>query len=122
MISYVMVGTNDLPKATLFFAPLMDILGAEKVHEGDRFVGWGWGIGTPMFIVCLPYDTHPASVGNGCMLSFDAGSKEKVDQLHTKALELGGTSEGDPGLRGEKLYVAYFRDLDGNKFNCICYL
>ena len=62
MISYVMVGTNDLPRATLFFAPLMDMLGAQKVHEGD------------------------------------------------------------PGLRGEKLYVAYFRDLDGNKFNAICYL
>jgi predicted lactoylglutathione lyase len=56
------------------------------------------------------------------MVSFDVGSKEKVDSLYAKALALGGTSEGPPGPRGETLYAAYFRDLDGNKFNFICYL
>ena len=39
--------------------------------------------------------------------------------LHAKALELGGSCEGPPGLRGEEgpmaFYGAYFRDLDGNK-------
>ena len=33
-----------------------------------------------------------------------------------------GTNEGEPGLRGEDMYVAYGRDLDGNKFNFIHYL
>ena len=39
---------------------------------------------------------------------------------HAKALELGGTDEGAPGVRGpegdQAFYGAYFRDLDGNKF------
>ena len=56
------------------------------------------------------------------MVSFGADCKDKVDSLYAKALALGGTSEGEPGLRGETLYAAYFRDLDGNKFNFICYL
>jgi predicted lactoylglutathione lyase len=56
------------------------------------------------------------------MVSFTTDSKEKVDSLYAKPLKLGGTSEGEPGLRGETLYAAYFRDPDGNKFNFICYL
>ena len=122
MISYVMVGTNDLPRAVRYFGPLMEDMGATKVSETDRLGAWGWGIGTPMFIVGIPYDKNGATVGNGCMVSFSTDSKEKVDRLHAKALKLGGTSEGEPGLRGDSLYVAYFRDPDGNKFNFICYL
>ena len=45
---------------------------------------------------------------------------DKVDAVHAKALELGGTDEGAPGPRGEQIYAGYFRDLDGNKFNAFC--
>ena len=75
-----------------------------------------------MFIVANPYDKNAATVGNGSMVSFGVESKEKVDSLYAKAIKLGGTSEGGPGLRGETLYAAYFRDLDDNKYNFICYL
>ena len=122
MISYLMAGTNDLARAVRFFGVLMDDMGASKVYESESSAGWGWGIGTPMFIVSKPYDKNAATVGNGSMVSFDVESKEKVDNLYAKVLELGGSSEGAPGLRGDTLYAAYFRDLDGNKFNFICYL
>jgi len=122
MISYLMVGTNDLARAVNYFGVLMEAMGAAKVYQSEASAGWGWGIGTPMFIVANPYDKKAATVGNGSMVSFAVDSKEKVDSLYAKALELGGTSEGGPGLRGETLYAAYFRDLDGNKFNFICYL
>jgi predicted lactoylglutathione lyase len=46
-------------------------------------------------------------------------TRDKVDALYAKAIELGGTDEGPPGLRGDEgdqaFYGAYFRDLDGNK-------
>jgi predicted lactoylglutathione lyase len=47
-----------------------------------------------------------------------------VDRIHKKALELGGTDEGKPGLRaegGDGFYAAYFRDPDGNKLDVFCY-
>jgi hypothetical protein len=122
MISYLMVGTNDLPRAVKYFDSLMSEMGASKVYETGTSAGWGWGVGTPMFIVGTPFDKDAATVGNGSMVSFGVESTEKINSLHAKALELGGISEGAPGLRGEKLYAAYFRDLDGNKFNFICYL
>ncbi|MDB5685560.1 MAG: glyoxalase-like domain protein, partial [Rhizorhabdus sp.] len=40
------------------------------------------------------------------------------DTFHAKALELGGSCEGAPGLRGPaeaNAYMSYVRDLDGNK-------
>ena len=50
------------------------------------------------------------------MISFAAPDRATMNAVHAKALELGGTSEGEPGPRGDSgLYAAYFRDLDGNK-------
>ncbi|MDX2159520.1 MAG: hypothetical protein SFW09_23690 [Hyphomicrobiaceae bacterium] len=53
------------------------------------------------------------------MVAFAAGSRANVDAIHAKALALGGSDEGKPGLRGpdgpQAFYGAYFRDLDGNK-------
>ena len=39
----------------------------------------------------------------------------ELDPQDEKALELGGTCEGEPGPRGNFGEFAYFRDLDGNK-------
>jgi len=122
MISYFMVGTNQFEAAVKFYDTLMTAMGAEKVNSTDRFAGWGWGIGTPMFIVTIPYNQQPATYGNGTMISFEAESPEQVDMLHAKVLELDGTNEGAPGMRGDNMYVAYCRDLDGNKLNFIHYI
>jgi predicted lactoylglutathione lyase len=51
------------------------------------------------------------------MVAFQVDSKEIVDAVHQKALELGGVNEGAPGPRPAdgNVYYCYFRDLDGNK-------
>jgi predicted lactoylglutathione lyase len=55
------------------------------------------------------------------MVALQANSREQVDRVYAKALELGGTDEGAPGQRSEGFYAAYFRDLDGNKLNA-CFM
>lgn len=121
MINYVMVGTNRFEEAVAFFDIVLTGMGATQVYAAEKSAGWGWGIGTPMFIVTQPYDQRSASIGNGSMIAFDVETPELVDTLHARVLSLGGHSEGDPGPRGENLYAGYWRDLDGNKFNFICY-
>jgi predicted lactoylglutathione lyase len=121
MINYVMVGTNRFDESVAFYDALMSAMGATRAYATEKNVGWGWGMGTAMFIVTRPYDQRQASVGNGSMLAFDVETPELVDALHAKVLALGASNEGDPGPRGEHLYVGYWRDLDGNKFNFICY-
>jgi predicted lactoylglutathione lyase len=73
-----------------------------------------------MVSVITPFDKKPATVGNGTMVAIAVASPEKVQEMHAKALELGGTDEGAPGLRMAPFYAGYFRDLDGNKLNAFC--
>ncbi|MEM0954320.1 MAG: VOC family protein [Pseudomonadota bacterium] len=121
MIGYVMVGTNDLARACAFYDELMSALGYARVMEEEAFVAWGESLMEPCLSVTLPFDGEPASVGNGSMIALRAASQDEVDSSYAKALELGATDEGAPGLRGEGFYAAYFRDLDGNKLN-LCFM
>ena len=72
-----------------------------------------------MLAVCTPYNEEAPSPGNGNMVAIAPGSKEMVDKLYAKALELGGADEGEPGQRMDGFYGGYFRDPDGNKI-CFC--
>ena len=117
MIGYVMVGTNNFDEATKFYDELLGSIGAGRFMEDERFVAWATEMGSPAFSVCKPYDGNAATVGNGVMVALVVDSREKVDALHAKALELGGTDEGAPGQRSDTFYAGYFRDLDGNKLN-----
>lgn len=120
MIAYTTLGTNDLPRAAAFYDALMSEAGAKRMLDFGRLIAWGSQPGQPMFGVCTPYDGKPATVGNGTMVSIGAASKEQVDALHHKAIELGATDAGAPGMRGDHFYIGYFFDLDGNKVNFFC--
>lgn len=120
MIGYVTLGTNDLARAAAFYDALLAELGARRVMDLGSFIAWSTaGPDAPVTALCVtkPFDEKAASVGNGVMIALAAGSREKVDALYRKALELGATDEGPPGPRGDNFYAGYFRDPDGNKLN-----
>ena len=80
---------------------------------------YGTGRGQPTICITKPYNGKAAVPGNGNMVAIVLKERAQVDALHAKALALGGTDEGAPGVRGKEgpqaFYGAYFRDLDGNK-------
>jgi catechol 2,3-dioxygenase-like lactoylglutathione lyase family enzyme len=115
MIGYTMVGTADMEKAKAFYTPLLAEMGAKIVMDIGRVAFYGVAKGQPMFALCLPYDKHAPNPGNGNMVALPGGSREGVDKLYAKAIELGAISEGEPGERMPGFYGAYFRDMDGNK-------
>lgn len=117
MIGYVTLGTNDLARAAQFYDTLLAEIGGKRMMEGEGFIAWATSQDKPGLGVTRPFDAKPASVGNGVMVAIEAESAAKVDALHRKALQLGGTDEGAPGQRGPGFYAGYFRDLDGNKLN-----
>src|SRR5690606_28291956 len=114
---YVTIGTNDLERAAKFYDGLLAEFGAKRYMEMDRLIAWSAGPGVPGIGVCKPYDGKEACVGNGTMVALAVDSRDKVDQVYKKALELGGKDDGAPGLRFGTFYAAYFRDPDGNKLN-----
>ena len=117
MIGYVTLGSNDLGRAVPFYDALLKELGASQIMNDGRMIIWGTDRSSPMLAVCTPHDEKPASVGNGVMVALSAGSPDMVNQLHARALELGGADEGAPGPRSGAFFGGYFRDLDGNKLN-----
>jgi catechol 2,3-dioxygenase-like lactoylglutathione lyase family enzyme len=121
MLGYVTIGTNDIEKARAFYDAVLGEIGARRVMEfGENgFTMYGTGSRSAGLALTRPYDGEPAQPGNGIMPAIGVDSREKVDRVHGRALELGGSDEGAPGLRtpeGDRaFYGAYFRDLDGNK-------
>ena len=121
MIGYVTLGTNDIARAADFYDAFFQVIGASRFMETDKFIAWAVAPGKPALSVTKPFDGKAASVGNGVMVALAVSSRDKVDALHRKALDLGGKDEGAPGPRGDSgFYGAYFRDLDGNKLNAFC--
>lgn len=123
MIGYATLGTSDIAAARAFYDGLLGSIGAKRIMEfGDEaggFTLWGTSWDKPGIAVTRPYNGEAARPGNGNMLAIAMDERAKVDALHAKALELGGTCDGPPGVRGEEgpqaFYGAYFRDPEGNK-------
>ena len=128
MIGYVTLGSDNMPRARAYYDELFGSIGARRIMEfGDEaggFTMWGTGFDRPGLAVTNPYNKLPAVAGNGNMTAIAMNSRANVDSFNGKALELGGTDEGPPGVRGEEgpeaFYGAYFRDLDGNKLAAFC--
>lgn len=117
MFSHVMVGTNDLEKAKTFYDALLATLDVRPARvDGHRIF---YLTKTGVFSVSRPIDGQPATVANGGTIGFACASSEQADAWHAAGLASGGTScENPPGVRegsAGKLYLAYLRDLDGNK-------
>ena len=71
-----------------------------------------------------PFNGEPATVGNGTMTAIGVDTRDAVDRLYAKAMDLGAVDEGAPGTRevgGDGFYVAYFRDLEGHKLDVFTY-
>ncbi|WP_299567147.1 VOC family protein [uncultured Sulfitobacter sp.] len=116
MIGYTTIGVSDMERAKKFYCDLFEKQGAKVVIDAGRIAFIGTGRGTPMLAVCEPYDKEAPTPGNGVMIAFPAETKEEIDALYNRAIELGATCEGPAGQRiPDRFYGAYVRDLDGNK-------
>ena len=117
MFSHIMIGTNDLDRAKTFYDALLGTLGVPPGRVDRHRIFWRTKTGT--FSASKPIDGNAATFANGGTIGFAAKSPEEVDAFHKTGCAQGGkTCEDPPGIRegaGMKLYIAYLRDLDGNK-------
>ncbi len=115
MLGYATIGTSDMDRAVAFYDALLAEAGAKQLFGMDRIKFYGTATDQAMLAICIPYDEESHVVGNGQMAAISGGTREGVDKLYAKAIELGATDEGPPGERLPIFYGAYVRDLDGNK-------
>jgi catechol 2,3-dioxygenase-like lactoylglutathione lyase family enzyme len=115
MIGYTTIGVNDMDRAVAFYDGLLAEIGGKQLMGMDRIKFYGTGDGGAMLAICIPYDEKTPNQGNGNMIAIPGGSREGVDKLYAKAIELGASDVGEPGERMPIFYGGYVRDLDGNK-------
>lgn len=116
MIGYTTIGVSNMAQAEQFYGGLLAEIGGQQLFGQDRIKFYGTGMDAAMLAICIPYDEQAQHRGNGNMVAIPGGSRDKVDALHAKALQLGATDDGAPGERVPGVfYGAYARDPDGNK-------
>ena len=111
-MSYSVLGTTNMEAAVKFYDSLIEQTELNQVFATDRMTFWQCE--DFAFAIAIPFDEEPATSGNGTMIGFSVGSTEEVKRLYKKAIELGGTSEGEPSQKGPR-FSGYVRDLDKNK-------
>jgi catechol 2,3-dioxygenase-like lactoylglutathione lyase family enzyme len=117
MIGYVTLGTNDIGRAAAFYDKLAGALGVGRMMENENFIAWAIPGGAPGIGITKPFDSNPATVGNGVMVALECRDPAQVDEIYNLAISLGAKCEGPAGERWPGFYAGYFRDLDGNKLN-----
>ena len=121
-LNYVMLGSNDVSMAFVFFDAVLPVIGGRLVadYRPEAFCYELRGGGR--IWVAKPYNNEAATPGNGNMVGLLCASKAEVETVHAKALLNGAINEGDPGPRpryGPNFFGAYVRDLDGNKMSFV---
>jgi len=123
MIDHISIGVKDLEKATLFYASILGLLGFDLLIEKPGTVGFGKKY-TEFWLNHRPELVIPAG-DNGTHICLRARSPEVIDQIHAKAIELGGISSGAPGYRPEyhdSYYACFFRDADANHVEVVTFV
>jgi len=126
MLSHVILGVEDVTRAVAFYDAALGALGYGRRWIGESGAGYGTHdeLGIDTFWLTKPIDGRPATVGNGTNVAFIAPNRGAVRDFYELALALGGTSEGEPGIREEahpNFYATYVRDLDGHKIVAVCH-
>ena len=99
--------------ATLGIEPFMDI----STDEGREGTGYGSLTGEQFWI------GKGEAVEGRMHIAFAASSRSAVDAFYEAALDAGGKSKGEPGIRpvyGEHYYAAFVFDPDGHTIEAVC--
>jgi catechol 2,3-dioxygenase-like lactoylglutathione lyase family enzyme len=114
MIDHVAVPVSDLEASRTFYDPILEQLGAGVVHEWPGGVLYGNADG--MLALRQTDTVQPLH------FAFKT-DRAGVDAFHRRALELGASDNGAPGIREdfhENYYAAFVHDADGHNVEAVC--
>jgi catechol 2,3-dioxygenase-like lactoylglutathione lyase family enzyme len=122
MIDHVSIPVRDLAAAAAFYGRVLASLGYTQLVQRPATIGFGKKY--PEFWLNLRADLAAAPSNPGTHVALRAASDEAVRAFHAAALEMGGTSDGEPGPRQAAMttyFGAFILDPDGNKIEALSF-
>ena len=122
MIDHVSVGVSDLDRAARFYQAALAPLGLTRLVTRPATVGFGKAY--PEFWINLRVGMARVAAESGVHICLRAKTAAEVDAFHAAALDVGGTSDGAPGLRPHdriSYYAAFVVDPDGNRIEVVTF-
>jgi catechol 2,3-dioxygenase-like lactoylglutathione lyase family enzyme len=122
MIDHVSVGVRDLERAARFYEAALAALGLSRLVTRPATVGFGKSY--PEFWINLRASMAEVPHESGTHICLRAKSTREVDAFHAAALNVGGLSDGAPGLRPHdrvRYYAAFVIDPDGNRIEAVTF-
>ena len=124
MIDHVSIAVRDLRRAETFYAAVLAALGLTKLREWpDAAIGFGKKY--PEFWINRREAMPRVVEDSGVHICLRAPDVASVKAFHAAALQAGGSSDGEPGVReryNPRYYAAFVRDLDGNRIEAVTFL
>jgi catechol 2,3-dioxygenase-like lactoylglutathione lyase family enzyme len=127
LLDHASISVPDLDAVRAFYDAIMAALGAVKVYDEARALGYGErctlnDTGSTYLAVYEDGGEVSESKRHWC---FRASTRAQVDRFHACGVETGGSSDGEPGLRADYhpgYYAAFLIDPAGNRLEAVCHL
>ncbi|MCA9540644.1 MAG: VOC family protein [Myxococcales bacterium] len=123
LLGHISLGVRDLNRSQAFYDAALAPLGAARLWNFKRGIGYGPPGGNDQLALFEhPDATTSLAAGPGFHLALPAPDRAAVDAFHAAALAHGGTDAGPPGLRphyGPTYYAAFVHDPDGHKLEAV---
>jgi catechol 2,3-dioxygenase-like lactoylglutathione lyase family enzyme len=116
MIDHVSLPVRDLAASSHFYAQCLEPLGYRLLVERAGMSGFGTKY-PELWLNARP-GMAPVPGDSGAHVCLRTRTTAAVDAFHARALALGGSDGGAPGMRKASTvdyYAAFIRDLDGNR-------
>ena len=120
MLHHLSLGVKDLAAAGEFYDALLGALGFRRVFEDSSAIGYGLVDGKDLLCLKLRADAAPPRAG--FHVAFAAANVAEVQTSYQRALAVGGSDNGAPGLRphyGPHYYAAFLIDPDGHHIEVV---
>jgi catechol 2,3-dioxygenase-like lactoylglutathione lyase family enzyme len=127
MLHHISIGVSDIMKSGLFYDAILEPLGYLRVFEdlrpGETHQAIGYGI-TPNEDIFTIKERNSISLapGPGFHLAFSASTREAIDLWHSRGIEMGAISRGEPKIWtdfGPDYFAAYLMDHDGYQIEAV---
>lgn len=122
LIDHISLGVVDLERAMAFYDGVLAPLGGSRLLTRPTNAGYGTvGRPKPRFWIRL-HDGKSPPFQPEAHVAFQAPDRAAVDAFHERALRLGATDNGKPGLRPhyhKDFYAAYVIDPDGHRIEAV---